>query len=46
MREMAKNITKSSIGLAVTNAINDSVKESAINDAQRIQGAFTEMNGE
>lgn len=44
--EMAKYTANSNIGLAVTNAINESIKETAINFAQRIQGGFTEMNGE
>lgn len=46
MGEMAKYTANSNIGLAVTNAINESIKETAINFAQRIQGGFTEMNGE
>lgn len=43
---MAKYTAKSNTGLAVTNAINDSIKESAIYFAQRIRGSLIEMNGE
>lgn len=44
--EMAKYTAKSNRGLAVTNAINDSIKESAIYFTQKIRGNSTEMNGE
>lgn len=45
VEEMDENTTKPNIGLAVTNAANESIKESAIRFAQSIQEGFTEMNG-
>lgn len=45
MEEVDENTTKPNIGLAVTNAANESIKESAIRFAQRIREGFTEMNG-